>query len=261
MDDLSNTTCRLCGSAVNHAYKAELLNYMVNYFQCVECNYFQTETPYWLDEAYSDAINDSDTGILVRNLDNARRVIMTLFSLNDLNGRVLDYAGGYGVLVRLLRDLGIDAFWSDKHCTNLLAKGFEHTAGKYSLVTAFEVFEHFENPVEELNNLLEYTDNVLVSTELFTLSQGPEKDWWYRAPEHGQHIGFFDVHSLAALAAKCNCYVSTLGTSVHLFSRKPVPATWKIATRLSRFAPLIARLKLRSKTLQDFEMVRRENRL
>ncbi|WP_291811866.1 class I SAM-dependent methyltransferase [Limnobacter sp.] len=253
--------CRLCGSVAKHAYDSKLLRYTVSYFQCSECDYFQTEKPFWLDEAYSNAINDSDTGILVRNQDNARRVIMTLLSLGDLNGRVLDYAGGYGILVRLLRDLGVDAFWSDKHCSNLLAKGFEHQGGRYGLVTAFEVFEHFENPVVELNNLLEYSDNVLISTELFFQQNGPEEDWWYRAPEHGQHIGFFNTKSLEILAGVCKCHVVSLGTSVHLLSRNPVPVLWKVATRFSRFAPIVAKLKLQPKTIADFNAIRHENRL
>ncbi len=253
--------CRLCGGSAQHAYNAKLLSHDVAYYQCSECNYFETQTPHWLDEAYGDAINDSDTGILVRNLDNARRVLTTLFALKQLNGRVLDYAGGYGILVRLLRDLGVDAYWSDKHCANLLAKGFEHREGRYSLVTAFEVFEHLENPVEELDNLLQMADHVLISTELYTGEQSPDKNWWYRAPEHGQHIGFFHTRSLAWLAHNSNCHHVSLGSSLHLLSRKPIPFHWKWLTRFSRFAGLIAKLKLTPKTQQDFQMMRNENRL
>lgn len=259
--DAHHDICRLCGNNAHWAYNAKLLNHSVSYFHCPNCGYFQTEHPYWLQQAYSEAINDSDTGILVRNLDNARRVIMTLLSLGQITGKVLDYAGGYGILVRLLRDLGVDAHWSDKHCENLLAKGFEHRGGQYALITAFEVFEHFEDPVEELKNLLAHGDHVLISTELFTAASPPSAQWWYRAPEHGQHIGFFNPDSLAWLAKQCDCFHQSVGTSVHLLSRKPIPKHWMLAIRLARFAPLVAKLKLESKTQHDFEMVRHEDRL
>jgi hypothetical protein len=40
-----------------------LRKYDVQYFQCGGCGFLQTETPYWLDEAYSSAIVTADTGI------------------------------------------------------------------------------------------------------------------------------------------------------------------------------------------------------
>jgi Nif-specific regulatory protein len=46
-------------------------------------------------------------------------------SLGSLFGTVVDCAGGYGILVRLLRDYGVNALWSDPYCENVLAKGFE----------------------------------------------------------------------------------------------------------------------------------------
>jgi hypothetical protein len=48
---------------------------------------------------------------------------------------------------------------------------------------------------------------------------------------------------------------------VHLLSRNPVPVLWKVATRFSRFAPIVAKLKLQSKTIADFNAIRYENRL
>ena len=50
----------------------------VDYFECPNCGYVQTETPYWLGRAYAEAINDNDTGILVRNQANARIVLATI---------------------------------------------------------------------------------------------------------------------------------------------------------------------------------------
>ena len=38
--------------------------------KCPKCGYVQTETPYWLEQAYVHAINRSDTGLLRRNARN-----------------------------------------------------------------------------------------------------------------------------------------------------------------------------------------------
>ena len=55
--------------------------------------------------------------------------------------QVLDWGGGDGLLVRLLRDAGLDAYHHDRYADNLYAAGFEGDPTKrYSMVTAFEVF-------------------------------------------------------------------------------------------------------------------------
>jgi hypothetical protein len=122
--------CRVCGAVTEYLWNGQLLDLKsVRYFECSHCGYVQTEYPYWHERAYSEAINDSDNGIMARNLANRKIVLATLFTLGRLDERVIDCAGGYGILVRLLRDLGIDAFWSDLYSQNLVARGFEYTAG------------------------------------------------------------------------------------------------------------------------------------
>lgn len=119
-------TCRLCGEAANYLMSGELVNVPVQYFECSACAYVQTEEPTWLEQAYSAAINISDTGIMVRNEINTKIVLATLSVLDVMHGTVVDCAGGYGILVRQLRDKGVDAYWSDYYCENLLARGFEY---------------------------------------------------------------------------------------------------------------------------------------
>jgi len=72
----------------------------------------------------------------------------------------------------------------------LLARGFETTNKeyKYELVTAFEVFEHFAEPIQEFESMIKFSDNIIFSTELLpSLVPKPEK-WWYYGLGHGQHI-------------------------------------------------------------------------
>lgn len=80
----------------------------------------------------------------------------------------LDYGGGYGMLVRMLRDAGLPFEWYDKYCTNLFAKGQEKRQAHYDVVTAFELFEHLPRPHEEIAALCELGENVLFTTQLST---------------------------------------------------------------------------------------------
>jgi len=246
--------CRSCNHSTIEIFTGTLIGNQVRYFECTNCGYVQTETPYWLDHAYDDAINESDTGIMVRNLTNARIVMATIFLLGKLEGSVVDCAGGYGILVRLLRDFGINALWSDRYCQNLLAKGFERTNEKADLVTAFEVFEHFVNPAEELDRLLTIAPNILFSTNIIADPAPKQDDWWYYGKGHGQHIGFFRIRTLEKLAKKRDKYLLSNGATYHLFTNRPInKALWKVGIRANRLMPLMLRHRLLSKTWADHD--------
>lgn len=258
MSDTENQHCRLCGAPSHFTFRQRVLDHEVAYYDCRECGYFQTEAPYWLEQAYASAINDVDTGIMMRNKLNVGRVIMTLLTVGKLKGRVVDHAGGYGILVRMLRDAGIDAKWRDKYCVNLLARGFEAAEERFDLLTAFEVFEHLEHPLVELRQMLEAAPTVLFSTELVPGPTTPSAQWWYLGPEHGQHIGFFRSLTLRKMADELNCHHASDGVSVHVFSREPIPRHWKRLLKMKQLAPWATRLWLRSKTMDDFEFLRND---
>jgi len=253
--------CRSCGSKSNLLQQGKLIGIDISYFECPTCGYVQTETPHWLDQAYTEAINNSDTGILVRNQINAQIVLATMLMLGKLEGTLVDCAGGYGILVRLLRDFGINALWSDRYCQNLLAKGFEHSAEKSDLVTAFEAFEHFVNPAEELDRLLTIAPNVLFSTELIADPAPQQDDWWYYGKEHGQHIGFFRIRTLEKLARERGKFLVSNGTSYHLITDKPVKQImWKLMIRANKFMPILLRHRLASKVWSDHELMASVNK-
>lgn len=250
----TTATCRCCAEQSSQVFSATLLDNVVSYYDCSACGYVQTETPYWLDKAYSSAINNCDTGIMVRNQANVGLVMATLTALNKIHGNVIDCAGGYGILVRLLRDRGANALWSDPYCKNLLAVGFEHTGEKADLVTAFEAFEHFVDPLVEADKLFSIAPNLLISTELIK-TPAPEQDqWWYYGPDHGQHIGFYRLKTLELLAKKFNKYLVSNGQSYHLFTDKPLnESLWNLNVRIARKFPFLYGRNLKSKIWQDFE--------
>lgn len=252
--------CRVCGTPALALFEGRVLAYSIGYFGCPACGYVQTQTPTWLDEAYTEAINRSDTGILRRNARNAKLVIRVLAMLGALKGRVLDCAGGYGLLVRMLRDAGVNARWRDRYAHNLVARGFEQAEGERAdLVTAFEAMEHFIAPADELAGLMAQADAVLVSTDLIPDPAPAPGTWWYYGAEHGQHIGFFRLRTLRYLADRAGWHLNSDGRSFHLFTRQPLPRwRWRWARGTLRLAPLTARLHLKSRVWTDHAEMSRE---
>lgn len=61
--------CKICGTDTNIAFKATILGrYDENLYKCDNCGFLSVGEAYWLNEAYNEAINMSDTGIVARNL-------------------------------------------------------------------------------------------------------------------------------------------------------------------------------------------------
>lgn len=153
--------CKVCGSVSEYFDSAYVLNkYNVSYYICSNCGFIQTEDPYWLSEAYSDAIADSRNVVLA----DKRQAILSYCLNNHKN--ILDYGGGYGIYTRMMRDNGFYVEWYDKYAENIFAKGFEKSVEHYDIVTAFELFEHFDDSVKEISDIFRYGDTLLFSTEI-----------------------------------------------------------------------------------------------
>jgi hypothetical protein len=226
--------CRLCGGAAFPFGSARLLASLeVSYHRCEACGFVQTEEPYWLEQAYEQPISKIDLGIVSRNIALGDMASTVISMLLDSRGRFLDWGGGYGILVRLMRDRGYDFYWRDPFCDNLFAQGFEWTDGtRAELVTAFEVLEHLPRPVDDVARMADVTDNLLVSTLLLPEPAPAPADWWYYAPETGQHVSFYSRRSLTVLAAQLGMFTaSNRGRSLHLFTR---------SRKAARAFPLVA---------------------
>jgi hypothetical protein len=71
----------------------------------------------------------------------------------------------------------------------LFAKGFEFSESEsfsVELLTCFETFEHFVDPVEEMDNFLCISRKILLPTEFVLDPAHPPGEWRYYGVEHGQ---------------------------------------------------------------------------
>jgi 2-polyprenyl-3-methyl-5-hydroxy-6-metoxy-1,4-benzoquinol methylase len=227
-------TCKICKSPVKPLFEKRVLNkYDVTYFQCAKCDFIQTSEPVWLEEAYKSAITALDIGLIQRNIHLYPIVGSIIHNWFDRKAKFLDYGGGYGLLVRLMRDQGYDFYRQDIFCENLFAKHFDVSDlpenSKFELVCAFELFEHLNNPIEEIKKMLSYGGSILFSTELQPAT-AEIANWEYLSLETGQHIALYSVKTLQEIASQFNLHLNTNGHSLHLLSPK------KIDNKLFRLA-------------------------
>jgi hypothetical protein len=236
-NNAESTACRLCGGTAGLEFTGLVLDrYTTGYYRCHGCGSLQTGRPHWLDEAYASPDRSIDTGAAGRVLDSFVLVycIARLFKCR----RLFDFGGNTGLLCRLLRDRGFDALTYDRYIQPVYAPHFTgDPAGRYDLVSAFEVVEHFANPEQELRALFEPgPQNVLVTTELFVNQQA---DWWYLAQREGQHVFFYSAAAAQLIASRYG-YRLTIGRGFLLFSRSTpsrlqrLTVQWLLRPRLLR---------------------------
>ena len=257
--------CKICNSEVNQCFNALILGkYNAKYYRCSNCGFIQTESPFWLKEAYENAITTQDIGLINRNLTIVPILSSLITFCFNKQGKFLDYGGGYGMLTRIMRDKGFNYFRYDTYCDNLFAKSFDCVGpgdvADFELLSAFEVFEHLDNPVIELEDMLKWSKNIFFSTELQPNKLTSPDDWWYIMPETGQHIAFYTVKCLSLLGEKYGLNFYTNGFNLHLFTKHKLrQITFKsiVKYRNAKLMDLIF-LKNRSLLMADYKSVKKK---
>lgn len=238
MTDPASAPCPLCtGPTAPFAKGTVLGRRPVEYLRCRHCGSIFLPDPDWLDEAYADAISDTDVGLLERCLQLAN-ITQAIIGTERLGaGPFLDFAGGYGTLTRLMRDRGRHFLHHDPLCENLFARGLEGAlTSHYRMVTAFEVLEHLPDPRQQLAQVAATTDLLLISTEVPPSPAPAPGSWDYYSPESGQHITFSTVRGLESLASALGFQVTSSGRLLHLFHRRPLRRATRLLLRDERLA-------------------------
>jgi hypothetical protein len=214
--------CKICESPTRVLFQKIILGqYPSNYHQCIKCDFIQTDEPVWLEKAYSKAITALDIGLLNRNFRMQNEVPQIIDCAFPEAKFFLDYAGGYGIFVRLMRDKGFNFFRQDIYCDNLFAKEFDIADSgltKFDLLTSFEVLEHFNNPLKEIETMFQYSDSIICSTELIPENNSNIENWWYLSVETGQHIAFYSNKTMLVIAEKFNKNYYQKGNNLHIFT-------------------------------------------
>jgi hypothetical protein len=218
-------TCRLCDGPTHALFQASLLQkYEIRYLECADCKALQTETPFWLDEAYAHNLGDMDCGAAQRNLSSATAamIVARIWHLKN----AIDHGGGDGLLCRLLRDYGLNCFVEDKYASPTYAQGYAKPDFETpDAVFAFEVFEHFTDPAKEIAALFARCPKILFgSTQQYTNQRA---DWGYLSRHSGHHIFFYSDAAMDVIG-KRHGYKAVRSGPYFLFVRHDLANTAKL---------------------------------
>ena len=234
--------------------------YQISYFHCGNCGFLSTEEPYWLEEAYSSPISKFDTGHILRNTRMSEQTTTLLKVFFNSKGKFVDYAGGNGIFVRIMRDIGFDFYWEDKYAHNLFSAGFEwknEGLNDVEAVTTFESFEHFVEPMQEIKKLLSISKNIIFTTELLPDPIPMPHEWWYYTLERGAHISFYSEKTLRYISNQHGLNYFHLN-NFHVMTKKNNITDMRLRILLlNKFGlnKILSRL-MKSKTWEDYNYIR-----
>ena len=246
--------CKICQNVARHVKTLQVRKkYDAEYYLCDSCGFLFIKSPFWLNEAYNEPINITDTGYVLRNVYLSRKTLLLFSFLFGVKKTFLDFAGGYGIFSRLMRDYGFNFLLFDTFTQNIFMKGFEYNHEKIHALTCFECFEHFSNPGSEIDALFAISPNIFFSTVLFSGESAPPDDWEYYGLHHGQHIAFYSLKTLKYIAKKQGVYLCSNGSNLHLYTKKMVHQFFfKIILSLTVLqADALLKKFLKSKTITD----------
>jgi hypothetical protein len=129
----------------------------------------------------------------------------------------LDYGGGLGLIPRLLREEGYNAFNFDTY-TKTPFSDCEWDKTPPNFVLAIELFEHLPNPKAEAQLIFGGKPEYLYVRTWRYFGQGI--DWSYIGASHGEHVFFYTDEAMRILA-KSQCYEVLLPTPVDAFFYRP----------------------------------------
>lgn len=219
--------CKICSGEAN-AY-AEIVvrgHHRSSVYSCRNCNFVFIDPVCWLKEAYEEPIAMSDVGYISRNIAVSER-LSNIFDVNTSDSDFfVDFGGGYGLLVRLMRDKGFRFHLHEPFVSNLFARACVANRSKfarYRALTAIEVFEHLIDPLAGIAEMAGWSQCIVFTTELCPVAKPLPEGWWYFGLEHGQHVSFYTTQALQIMANRIGLQYFDLGGSWHAFALREDP--------------------------------------
>lgn len=206
-----------------------LSGWPVYYRRCERCGFtFTSDFDGWSPEDFRRQIYNGDYILVDPDFAEARpaanaRLVTESFAGSRETMRILDYGGGDGLLAERLRAQGFEAATYDP-----FSRFDSMPAGRFDLITCFEVMEHVPWPreaVAAMTGLLK--DEKKEGAILFSTLVQPEEfareglAWWYAAPRNG-HISLYSTAALAHLFKPYGMKVVSFNAALHLaYARVP----------------------------------------
>jgi len=221
VSDAETKTCKLCMGSATLKFSADLPNDMqADYWECSHCRLLQSFhldglSPEELAPVYDPErwLVDPDPGATWR-LSYISRRLEWLWKTKMLPRRtgmkILDFGSGSGFVVSYLRHrLGVLAWGYEPYATAVFAP--ECTLeiwdqamelAPYQWVIASEVFEHFIDPLAELQRLKRVLGDpsaVFITTGRYVPGEHGS-DWSYLALHSGQHVALYAERTMQEVA-------------------------------------------------------------
>jgi hypothetical protein len=209
----------------------------VAYHRCPRCDFVFTEffddwtTVEFAQFVYNDdyiKVDGEYAGARPRRV--ADRIAQQLS--RHFRQRILDYGSGSGLFEAQLRTHGFvnvtsyDPFSSPAR-----------PAGRYDIITCFEVLEHTPTPVEtlaDIASLLAPGGCVLFGTGLQPVDIGKVRgSWWYIAPRNG-HVSIYSHRSLALAGRQAGLTLHAGGGDLAFAGARPSPVVQKILNAVGK---------------------------
>lgn len=200
----------------------------VPYHRCTSCAFlFTAAFDRLAPEAFAEHVYNDDyvladpdfTGLRA----NARAQWMAKVFPAAKGRRLLDYGGGDGTLAANLRAMGY-AKCTSYDPFHLAAGG--RPAGRFEIVTSFEVVEHSPAPLQVMKDLRWFMDDesLLVFSTLLQpadIEHDPMR-WWYVAPRNG-HVSLHSRRSLDVVMERVGLSWGSFDEGTHVAFRKRPP--------------------------------------
>ena len=253
---MATTECIICKETTEPLFEVQILRkYQHVLHMCHSCNCVFFPEPDWLNEAYSKAISDLDTGLLERAVDISNVLTPFLYFSKFRRERILDFGGGIGVLARMMRDRGFHMSSHDPLADNVFSFPPEETSHA-QVITMVEVLEHLTQPMASLRELTSQSSLMFIST-LVVPKEGIEPTWWYLLPDTGQHVFFPSTEFFKIIAKEIGWRYCGNRKNLHVLSAGRLNVFQKLVIKNQIFSWMIGHLMyplLRSRGLGKSDM-------